>query len=60
MVKPHALVLRGDGINCELESLHALELAGFSAESLSALELSENPGRLTKGCLLYTSPSPRD
>ena len=56
MVRPHALVLRGDGINCELESLHALELAGFSAESLSALELSENPGRLTKGCQFLVLP----
>jgi Phosphoribosylformylglycinamidine (FGAM) synthase, glutamine amidotransferase domain len=56
MVRPHALVLRGDGINCELETLHALELAGFSGETLSALELSENPSRLTRSCQFLVLP----
>jgi phosphoribosylformylglycinamidine (FGAM) synthase-like amidotransferase family enzyme len=30
--KPRALVLTGDGINCERESAHALKLAGFDAD----------------------------
>lgn len=39
---PKALVLSGDGINCERETAHACALAGFTAEIRSVNELVES------------------
>lgn len=46
MAKPKALVLSGDGINCENETCFALELADFEALPVHNFELLENPSRL--------------
>ncbi|MBX9688474.1 MAG: phosphoribosylformylglycinamidine synthase subunit PurQ [Candidatus Obscuribacterales bacterium] len=43
MKKAKALVIYGDGINCENETAYALELAGFAAEKHHCLDLLENP-----------------
>jgi phosphoribosylformylglycinamidine cyclo-ligase len=47
-VKPKALVLSGDGINCENETVHALNLAGFEASigHLGSIIRSSNPHQL--------------
>jgi phosphoribosylformylglycinamidine synthase len=44
--KPKALVLCGDGINCELESEYALQLAGFEPSLVHTSELLSEPGML--------------
>jgi len=41
-----AIVLRAAGINCDLETVHALELAGASAERIHINRLIENPEML--------------
>jgi phosphoribosylformylglycinamidine (FGAM) synthase-like amidotransferase family enzyme len=44
--KPRALVIYGDGINCENETAFALEMAGFEAENLHCTDLLSSPQRL--------------
>ncbi|MGD9681282.1 MAG: phosphoribosylformylglycinamidine synthase subunit PurQ [Candidatus Obscuribacterales bacterium] len=51
-MRPRALVLSGDGINCEDETRFALELAGFDAETVHISRLLENPARLDEASLL--------
>ncbi len=46
MATPKALVLRSAGTNCDLETQHALELAGFVAERIHVFRLMENPAAL--------------
>ncbi len=46
MATPKALVLRSAGTNCDLETQHALELAGFAAERIHVFRLMENPAVL--------------
>ena len=46
MAKPKALVLRAAGTNCDRETQHALEQAGFEAERVHVFRLMENPARL--------------
>ncbi len=41
-----ALVLCGDGINCDFETAHALELAGFSADKMHCSDLLASPEKL--------------
>lgn len=41
-----AIVLRAAGINCDLETVHALELAGASADRIHINRLIENPSLL--------------
>jgi phosphoribosylformylglycinamidine synthase subunit PurQ / glutaminase len=41
-MKPKALVLSGDGINCSNETRFALELAGFEADMVHTSDLLEN------------------
>lgn len=52
MSKPKALVLYGDGINCDAETAFALNLAGFEATRMHTSELLETPGRLLNARLL--------
>lgn len=44
--KDKALVLMGDGINCEFETAHALRLAGFNPELIHVSRLIEAPSVL--------------
>lgn len=44
--KDKALVLMGDGINCEFETAHALRLAGFNPELIHVSHLIEAPSVL--------------
>lgn len=53
MAKPKALVLSGDGINCENETSYALELADFEPIVVHNSELLENPGRLKDAGALF-------
>ncbi|HAU37870.1 MAG TPA: phosphoribosylformylglycinamidine synthase I [Phycisphaerales bacterium] len=46
MAKPKALVLRAAGTNCDRETQHALEQAGFEAERVHVFRLMETPARL--------------
>jgi len=46
MATPKAIVLRAAGVNCDKESQHALELAGFSAERVHVFRVMENPSLL--------------
>lgn len=46
MSKPKALVLCGDGINCDAETAFALTLAGFEAEVMHSASLLEQPALL--------------
>lgn len=46
MVKPKALVICGDGINCDAETIWALELAGFEAMRTHVTDLLERPALL--------------
>ncbi|MCK5113858.1 MAG: phosphoribosylformylglycinamidine synthase I [Phycisphaerae bacterium] len=41
-----ALVLRTAGTNCDLETEHALEMAGFSADRIHIFRIMENPAIL--------------
>lgn len=41
--RPNALIICGDGINCEYETASAMELAGFQARRLHCSELLSNP-----------------
>jgi len=50
--KPNALVLAGDGINCEGETAFALELAGFRPQVLHVGALLASPERLQEVQLL--------
>lgn len=52
MTKPQALVLRGDGINCDNETVWALELAGFSARPVHVSSFIENQSNLVPAKLL--------
>src|SRR5438132_1449495 len=46
MIKPKAFVLHGDGINCDLETVWALNLAGFVPTRLHTSEILETPRKL--------------
>lgn len=46
MNKAKALVLNGDGINCEVETRFALETAGFTAAYIHTSELLKEPGKI--------------
>ena len=46
MAKPKALVVAGDGINCDYETAWALSLAGFTVTRLHDSELLEQPQSL--------------
>jgi len=46
------MVLRAAGTNCDKESQHALELAGFSAERVHLFRVMERPGLLDEVQLL--------
>ena len=52
MTNPKALVLSGDGINCESETSYGLKLAGFDAEPVHIFDLLNSPERLTDAQLL--------
>src|SRR5262245_55329157 len=47
-MKPRALVLRTAGINCDVETAYAFELAGGEPVSLHVNRLLENPGALSE------------
>lgn len=46
MSAPKALVLCGDGINCDFETAYALQLAGFAAERMHNSDLLGSPERI--------------
>ena len=46
MEQVKALVLRAAGINCDLETEYALELAGAQAERVHVNRIIENPSML--------------
>jgi phosphoribosylformylglycinamidine synthase subunit PurQ / glutaminase len=46
MTSCRALVLCGDGINCDIETAFALELAGFTADRIHCSDLLADPQRL--------------
>lgn len=46
MTTVHAVVLRAAGINCDLETQHALELAGAAVQRIHINRLKENPALL--------------
>src|SRR5690349_4190018 len=46
MTAPRVLVLRAPGTNCDLETAHAFERAGATAERLHVERLRENPKTL--------------
>ena len=46
MRKPKAIVLYGDGINCDAETAYALEIAGIEPVRQHTTELLDNPHRL--------------
>lgn len=52
MVSPRAIVLAGDGVNCENETVHALNLAGFKAESEHVSRLLTQANFLSNADLL--------
>ena len=52
MTKPLALVLKGDGINCDNETVWALELAGFEAQAVHVSSFIENQSELKQAKLL--------
>ena len=52
MVSPRAIVLAGDGVNCENETVHALRLGGFEAESHHVSRLLSTGDFLTNSDLL--------
>lgn len=50
--RPVSLVLRGDGINCEEETVQALGLAGFEAKRVTCLDLKDSPKLLNQASAL--------
>lgn len=46
MAKPKALVLRAAGTNCDMETQHALNQAGFEAQRVHVFRLMEAPSTL--------------
>lgn len=44
--KPKALVIYGDGINCENETAYALELSGFATEKSHCFDVLNSPEKL--------------
>lgn len=50
-IKP-ALVISGDGINCEIETAHALSLAGFQAQIIHLNDLIERKANLDSHSLV--------
>lgn len=50
--KPKALVIYGDGINCENETAFALEMAGFEADKLHCSDLLSSPQRLKEAKMI--------
>ena len=46
MTAPTALVVCGDGINCEAETSYALQLVGFNVQSMHVSELLKQPQKL--------------
>ncbi len=46
MGSPRVFVLRAAGVNCEVETVHAWELAGARAQVVHINALRENPGQL--------------
>lgn len=46
MTTPRVCVLRAPGTNCDIETAHAFELAGASADRVHLYRLLENPERL--------------
>lgn len=46
MTQINAIVLRAAGINCDMETQHALELSGAKAERIHVNRIIENPGLL--------------
>lgn len=55
MTAPNALVVCGDGINCEVETSYALQLVGFNVQSVHVSELLKQPERL-KDTKLFCIP----
>ena len=54
MNKPRALVITGDGINCESETSHALKLAGFDAQIKHLNDLIAEEVGLDQLCKSYS------
>ena len=52
MVAPNALVICGDGINCDAETTLCLELAGFKTTRMHITDLLDNPALLSNQQLL--------
>jgi len=52
MTKPLAMVLKGDGINCDNETVFALELAGFEARSVHVSSFIADRKNLNEAKLL--------
>ncbi len=50
--KPKAIVVSGDGVNCENETVYGLRLADFDAESVHISSLLKNPHLLDTASLL--------
>lgn len=46
MTAPNALVVCGDGINCEVETSYALQSVGFNVQSVHVSELLKQPEKL--------------
>ncbi len=52
MAKPHALILRSPGTNCDVETAYAFEQAGATAERLHINRWLEQPDRITSAQIL--------
>lgn len=52
MSKPSAIVIYGDGINCDAETAWALDQAGFTATRVHTSEILESPEKLSSAKLL--------
>lgn len=48
MTKPSVLILRAPGTNCDLETVHAFELAGATCERVHVQELLAHPRKLAE------------
>ncbi len=55
MTTPRAIVISGDGINCDEETCWALTSAGFGVRNLHVTELLKHPHQL-KQCKLFCIP----
>lgn len=55
MAKPKALVIAGDGINCDYETAWALSLAGFAVARMHDSELLQQP-QILEQCQLCAIP----